>query len=382
MESISSFLKRQKAKNILKGLVFFYSFSFLFFLLFLMTFETPTWVLISFCILLFITIFLTTEFCSSVLIKKYYPYINGTKEFQLEPHIFTHFIPSEKDPDISDGFRRTSCPTENNNSISEDLLYLSGDCTVFEEHLPFKETFAFQLQHLLDKYRVMNAGVSHYTSLHCYNRFVIDLVKGYRPKKLILSSSINDVLSFIHHKNGYIRPDYMHFYKPWITNSQFSHLVTQCPFSTLRFILCILFYGKKPVANWDDIALETSPAFFGPESVVLARNIFDPSVFRHCLTLFNGTCKSYGVDFILTTISYQLSDMSKEPRKTYAWGIDILNNEIREFAKENSIKLIDIAEKLKSEPEDIFNKWQYTAIGNKKRANIVSKNLSEFSDEE
>lgn len=374
--SMQTYTQTLKKQSVFKGLILFYCILAISFGSLAINYKS-LWVFIT----LFIIFFLFTEFISRLLIHRFFPIFNDLKNNQLEvqPHIFTHFIPSESNPNISNGFRRTSPPNSSLNTKKEEI-YLAGDCIVYEGHLPSEESLAFKLQALSKKYKVLNAGVSHYTLLHCYNRFVVDLLSGSRPKKLILFATINDVLSFIHHKNGLIRPDHTHLYKPWTTNSQLRNLLLKCPFSTLKLFLCILFFGKKSISHWGAIAQEISPIYFQPKSYLLAKKLFNPNGFNTCLKLFHGTCKTYDIELILTTIRYKKEDMIEEPRKTYAWGIDMLNNEIRTFAKANSIHQIDIAKLFHDEPQDIENKWHHTDSGNSKRAEIIFKNLFERTD--
>lgn len=311
-------------------------------------------------------------------LRERYPALMGKGEsrFRMEPHIFSHFLPSNRQEDVDeDGFRIARTP---GSRLSEDYpkvtIYLAGDCTLFEDHLPLEETFAHQLSDRLNDAEVLNAGAPHYTALHSYHRFVTDVIRGYRPQSVLLFSAANDCLSFVHHKQGRVERDHTHLYKPWGSYEILERRLWRCPSATLKFgLFHLLFDRKKP--DWEDLAEEISPTFQELESARMARAIFDPSVFVTCLELFEGTCRAIGAELILTTYAYQKNDMLEEPRKTYAWGIDAFNQKIREFAQHRSLKLIDLAEGLEIETEDITNKWHYTASGNRKRAEMVEKAL-------
>jgi hypothetical protein len=95
-----------------------------------------------------------------------------------------------------------------------------------------------------------------------------------------------------------------------------------------------------------------------------------------CLELFRSACEAVGAELVLTTFYYARADMTLEPRKTYAWGIDRLNDTIRVFARQHALKLIDLADALKLDSADISNKWHYTASGNTKRADLVAVSLN------
>ena len=376
--NIDGFLSSKTTTTIAKGLILFYTI-FALELGVIVFLDQPNWVLVASLIF----VFLFTEFISSALIRKWFPVFKNCQDFNIgmEPHIFANFLPSEKNDDISNGFRRVTFQKENKKKLppnTDNLIYLAGDCTIYEKHLPIEETLAFQLQSLLGGHQILNAAVSHYTTLHCFNRLVVDLVNGYRPKKIILTSGINDILSFIHHKQGKVNPDHTHFFKPFTKYTRLATLLSRCPLSTLRLLLCILFFGKKTIDNWDSMTLDISRVYFEPESVSIAKNLIDTKVFIISLNLFLGICKAFDIELILNTIQYNKEDMKEEPRKTYALGFDILNQEIYNYAKNHSLRLIDLAEKLCVEPnKDIENKWHYTKFGNKKRADITFKSIFE-----
>lgn len=318
-----------------------------------------------------------TEWVSLYFLRKRYGRGGGDPSFRMEPHIFAHFVPSRRHPDISSaGFRITQAGRGSPAQDGEGApaVYLAGDCTLFEDHLPVEETFAFQLNALLPDCLVLNAGAPHYTALHSYNRFVVDWVQGCRPDAVLFFSAANDVLSFIHHKQGSFRPDHMHMYRPWKPDGELYNRLMRMPSATLRLILFYFLCGGKKL-GWEESAEEPSPVFQEPASTAKARQLFNPAAFTTCLELFRGTCEGLGVQLILTTFPYQKQDMLQEPRKTYAWGIDLLNEQIRQFARRRSLELIDLAAEMAVDPSDIRNKWHYTLDGNRKRARVVADHL-------
>lgn len=287
-------------------------------------------------------------------------------DFRMEPHIFTHFMPSARSAHAA------ALPSSG--ASSGPAIYLAGDCTLFEEHLTREETFAYQLLQALPGYRVINAGTDHYTALHSYNRLVVDLLHGHRPRFVLLHSAANDVLSFIHHKDGVVKPDHSHMYRPWLSQAELLQKVSRIPTTALKLILLRLLWGGNRPA-WDNLAEEISPKFQSPENTAMARRLFDPAGFLTVLDLLEATCRTAGSTLVLTTYSYQPWDMIEEPRLTYAWGIDRLNEEIRKFARARNIPLIDLAEEMVVEGDDILNKWHYTLSGNRKRAEITARRL-------
>ena len=154
----------------------------------------------------------------------------GTPSLRMEPHIFTHFIPSSDYPDIHDHFRRTSDGADS----AEKTLYLAGDCVIFEDHLAPNQTMAYQLAAHLNGWRVLNAGAPHYTAAHAYSRLVFDVLRGYEAEVIVLFAGINDVLSFLHHDRGAVGPVYTHFYVPWVPYGGRRSGIRRLPSATLK----------------------------------------------------------------------------------------------------------------------------------------------------
>lgn len=340
--------------------------------------EVVSWVSVAALVLINLA---ATEWVCAIILKRRYaiPAGHEPRDFRMEPHVFAHFLPSRRYRDISaEGFRITTAPGPRPRGRGEahrpPRIYLAGDCTVFEDHLPPDETLASQLHDVLEDVEILNAGAPHYTALHAYHRFVIDLVRGARPDRVVFFSAANDCLTFVHHKDGVVSPDHTHLYQPWISSAGLHRRISRCPTSTLKVLLCFLWYGRRGVA-WDRWAEEVSPEFRNAEHVRIARSLFDPSTFVTCLTLFHSTCQAIGAELVLTTYAYHRDDMREEPRRTYAWGIDRFNQEIRAFAQRQGVALIDLAEALSIEEGDMYNKWHFTKSGNRKRAAIVAQHL-------
>lgn len=325
-----------------------------------------------------IALLIVTELTFRFLLRARWQQIaqDQTGDFRMDPHPFVHFVPSTRYPDVHPhGFRMPS----GGQRLLRDApsLYLTGDCTLFEEHLPQKETFAYHLGKRIPELQILNAGTDHYTALHSYNRFVLDILRGYRPQAVLFFSATNDCLSFIHHKEGVVKPDHSHMYRPWLSLEQVHGRLRQVPTATLRYLFLQFLIGREHTA-WDTLAEDISPTFQDPRSVAIAHRLFNPEGFRTCLRLFQGACETIGSKLVLTTCCYQPWDMLEEPRQTYAWGIDRLNDEIRAFARSEEVTLIDLAEEMVIEGGDILNKWHFTLSGNRKRTEIVSRYLRQI----
>jgi len=343
-------------------------------------FDLSIWTIVFFALVVsYVAVsFVTTELFAEYVIGLRYPFLINTcaqKELRMVPHIFTHFVPSNTFADIEDHFRVTFKEV---NSPSDKTMYLAGDCTLFEGHLIPQQSVAYQLEKSLKGIKVLNAGVPHYTALHSYNRMVFDIVRGYKPEMIVLFTGVNDVLSFIHHKNGFHDPTHLHLFKPWLQYGCLHRKVASIPSYIAKVLFAYRVVGRDG-HNWERQAEIMSDTYSQADSVKKARELFNTDSFMKCLQLFNGTCNSIGARLILTTYYYNHEDMHEEPRKTYAWGVDMLNDAIRKFSQAEKIELIDLANELVLlSGSDIKNKWHYTSNGNKKRAVLLGKRLAEI----
>ncbi|PCI40920.1 MAG: hypothetical protein COB46_05480 [Rhodospirillaceae bacterium] len=280
---------------------------------------------------------------------------------RMVPHPFVHFLPSNNFEDITDHFRgAVSCPQDH----KENAVYLAGDCTLFEDHLPQKNSLAALLAEQLTKKMVLNAATSHYTILHAFNRLVFDLMRGYRPSVVVVCSGPNDVLSFVHHKNGVVDAGHTHMYKAWGGQKK----------SKSVFLNSFLerFLGGAG-GQWGQFAVDITPDFYADESILKMREIYTSLPYRTCLELFHATCEAMGARLVLVTSYFHHEEKEGSAREAYAWGIDNINQEIREFGLEKGVVVADMAKDISFESEiDVSNKWHYTEQGNLKRSKMLS----------
>jgi len=316
----------------------------------------------------------TERFATSVLAQRFslLSTPRAFSEMRVVPHPFAHFVPSSVYPDVHDHFR---FPPAERPVRGRPVIYLAGDCTFFEDHLAAEDTMAGQLSRLMPNATVLNAGAMHYTALHAYNRLIYDLVRGHRPDVVVMASAANDVLSFIHHDGGIVDLGHTHMYRPWLPYGGLEADIRRIPSASLRLLLGCLVCGPGGEA-WDSFAERISPIFFQPDSVDTARRLFDPSPYQRTLGLFVAACREVGAQPVLTTFYYNAADMRDEPRRTYAWGIDRLNEVARHVARDTGASLVDCAAKLELSPgRDITNKWHYAVNGNARRAAMLASHL-------
>ena len=324
----------------------------------------------------FLGCYVAIELRARGTLRSKYPLLSGngtSTEWRAIPHIFAHYLPSNSYPDVKDHFREVPY-----SPASDDFrtVYLVGGCTTFEAHLNPEDTLAGLLSGEVPDQRVLNAGLPHYTTLHAYHRLVFDIVRGYRPDSVVLVTPAgNEILNFVHHKKGYVAPDFTHRYRSWLPYGGMRDRITRIPSAGLRLLLADMTTGRGLESAGHHIE-EISKEFFRLESVKTARRLFDPSTFIKSLELFLSTCNMIGAEFIPVTYGYNAADMQKEPRLTYAWGMDRINEEIRVFCRSNGIKLVDAAAEMDLVPEvDVTNKWHFTRRGNEKRARLIKEKL-------
>ena len=292
----------------------------------------------------------------------------GTPSLRMEPHIFTHFIPSSDYPDIHDHFRRTSDGADS----AEKTLYLAGDCVIFEDHLAPNQTMAYQLAAHLNGWRVLNAGAPHYTAAHAYSRLVFDVLRGYEAEVIVLFAGINDVLSFLHHDRGAVGPVYTHFYVPWVPYGGRRSGIRRLPSATLKLAAALVAAGRGAEV-WSTLVERNADDYGEAEHIAISRQLFSTDAFSTTLALFSAISKEMGAQLVLTTIAYTRADMETGPRSAVAWGIDRVNEAIRNFSDKRDVKLIDLDTTIDLVPErDIRNKWHFTELGNAKRAEALA----------
>ncbi len=320
--------------------------------------------------------YIATELASKSILRRVHPSLlkeSAQPALQMMPHVFTHFIPCNSYADVKDHFRLAA---RADRSKVGKIVYLAGDCTIFEEHLDVHESMAFQLNDQLCDWSMLNAGAPHYSILHAYNRLVFDVSRGYKPDMVLLFSAANDVLGFIHHKDGFIDDAHTHMYRPWLPYGGVSNRFGRIPSSSLKLLFAYFIIDRRDCA-WNNLAESTSDVFFEEDSVRTARDLFNTSTYSRCLGLFLSTCRAIDAEFVPTTFYYNNLDMQNEPRRTYAWGIDQINDLVINFSQANGIRFVDFAKRLDLVPErDIHNKWHYTPDGNRKRALLLKDELA------
>ena len=313
---------------------------------------------------------LAAELFARAMLRRRFPTLlrRGTPSLRMEPHIFTHFIPSSDYPDVHDHFRRTSEGAD----PAGRTLYLAGDCVVFEDQLAPHQTMSYQLAAHLDGWRVLNAGAPHYTVAHAYNRLVFDVLRGYKADVIVLFAGINDVLGFLAHDRGEVGPGHTHIYVPWVPYGGRRAGIRRLLPATLK-LAAALVAGGRGAEVWDGLAERHVVDFFDPEHVALGKELFSTDPFSATLALFAAISEETGAQLVLTTAAYNRADMHIGPRPVYAWGIDRINEAVRDFSEIRKVKLIDLDAAMDLVPErDISNKWHFTELGNAKRAQILA----------
>lgn len=266
-------------------------------------------------------------------------------------------------------------------NLTNYYIYLSGDCQFFERHLELTNTFAYFLETNLNKEDnrniiVLNAGSPHYTLLHCLNRLIIDLNR-IRPHLIILTAGINDVLVFIHSKNGEVLPDYTNLYKPFDKEMVIEKFLSS---PILRYSKLIQLYKyflytyilKKRMLGLDDYALIFTENYNTYENIECSKRLFTTKYFENYLQSYISICQTFDIPLILTTNNYNSADMKGPARSFTASGIDRVNLIIKKTAEKHNLPVFDYQGKFITDSTKVFNKWHYTKNGNKLRAELIS----------
>ena len=249
------------------------------------------------------------------------------------------------------------------------------DCVVFEDHLRPDETMAYHLASEFSDWSVLNAGAPHYTTAHAYSRLAFDILRGHRPELVMVFAGINDVLSFLHHKNGTVCLAHTHLYVPWLLYGGHGSRIRRLPLATAKVVGAYLFGGRR-AEIWGALVESTDSEFFEPQHVEKGGELFQTTSFLKSLGLFSAICSEIGAELVLTTIYSNAPDIQRGRRATYAWRMEQINQTIRQFTAERNLRIIDLAKELELVPEeDIYNKWHFTASGNRKRAVTVAASL-------
>jgi hypothetical protein len=232
-----------------------------------------------------------------------------------------------------------------------------------------------KLKNNFPSYTIQNASAPHYTILHVYNRFVLDILSGVRPKYFIVSVGANEVISFIHHKKQNVQADLSHYYKPWISQAEAYYYLRAIPYRTILFVVAYLTY-RRSMSSWEAVIEkrnEMTTLNARIKNSTIAREIFHTGFVTNTLSLMLATCRAFQIQLVLTTFATKASDMANEPRATYLWGIKRVNEEIRLFANKNNLQIIDFDRDCGLTDNDIENKWHFQNSGNKKRARLLTQ---------
>ncbi len=324
-------------------------------------------------IFLLILIFIGLEILFYFLLQKTFLY----KKSYFKPHIFVNFISRDGFSDSKikineNNFRDTFVNSNENNFTN---LYLLGCCNFFEGHLKTEDTFAHLLDEKLTNCKVLNPSMTHYTLYHMLNRFLLDLKRNQKIDFLINSSTVNDVLVFIHHQNGKYSKDHSHYYKTFLDIEKYS-FVKKIPFNILKFIVLFLNAGSlKKLLNYETHFYNMNKNFEKNSNHTIAKSLINFSDIPRYLDTLLAICKRLNIELILSTFSYNPKDFEYGIRKTYLHGIEQINQIYREYALKNKIPLLDFEKNVKFNTDDIDNKWHFSKSGNEKRANFVKEFL-------
>lgn len=293
-------------------------------------------------------------------------------------HPFLNFVPTQS-PLINGINERGFRSVGPNNGFQGTRIYIAGDCTAFDAQLPAESSLGLMLEATLNKssecqLEVINAGCSHYTSLHSLNGFMID-IQRFSFDVGIFMTGINDVLSFVH-TGGNPDPDYANFYRaPKDGRDPLDSLALRYSwlFNLLPSLRLYAFSTQwSTLTDWDRQVLILDKNYTSPANLEKCYANFHTRFVRANLRAYIVLCRLYGITPVLMTNYYQPEDMIEPVRQFYAHGIDRANDEIRHTAITNNVLLLDMANEFPREPGLVDNKWHFTCQGNVERVKIIS----------
>ena len=309
----------------------------------------------------------------------------GGHLWPVRSHPFLHIIPTQSvmvDGVNEQGFRSLG-PRD---GFQGTRIYLAGDCTIYDGHLPAESSMGRLLEGNLNnssqnQVEVINAGLAHYTSLHSLNRFMID-VQRFKVDVGIFVAGINDALTFVH-TGGKPDPDYANFYQaPKDGRDMPNPIASRHPwlFSRLPSLRLYTYATLWPaVKGWDRQVILIDENYTSPDTVEKCYANFHTRYIRANLRAFIAICGLYDIPPVLMTNYYESGHMAEPVRKFYAYGIDEANEEMRRTASENGVLLLDMARVFPRVTGLVENKWAFTPQGNIERARIITEFLRQHN---
>lgn len=322
--------------------------------------------------LIFFTLFIIFLILEIYGYKKYKRSIFSKKNLFI-PHFFCHYILnpdyiSKKINVSKDNFRIYNKVLTKNPDI-----YLSGDCSFFEQDLELDETLGFFLEK--KNINILNPSCPHYSSLHQFNRFIFDLKNNIKPKNLIFSASVNDVL-YLLNNNMNFKQDGSNTYIPF-ENKQ--NILKKINFFYSRYLIYyFLQKNKRATYNFEDsFIIKSDWKKITDKNYQIMKENFDNKKIIDILKLINFLCKEEKINLILCTFSFNVAEMNKyKHRKHILHYLKSINSIYREYSKQQKLKLIDFEKIFENNQNSLRNKWDYNKTGNKLRCNEIIKIIS------
>jgi len=260
-------------------------------------------------------------------------------------------------------------------------IYLSGDCLLFDAHHKFPDTLASKLEGYLrgrhdGGINVLNASCPHYSLLHCLNRLTVDMNR-FPINLIVLSVGINDVLAFIHPKNGSVPPDYTNLYKPFDDSQIVNELHLQGGLNRFVVVQALRYLLRRDTLSFTDAIEKLNDDYNTDRSARRAERLFTSKYFENYLKGYISTCKTFNLPLMLVTINFNLSDMKAPHLEFVARKIRHLNSIMRDAGSIYGVPVLDMERLFVANPGRIYNKWHHTKEGNDVRAEIMGNFISE-----
>lgn len=274
------------------------------------------------------------------------------------------------------------------NDKNIDIVFMGGsttECMLVDEQYRFPYLVSHYLSDLIgDNIVTRNAGVTGRNSMHS-NLDFISRIKGDQPKMVVIMHNINDLAQLLYIGSYFDGPASRRILA--IDNRTQNHRgliytflfhVKELVFPNIYQIVSNLIFGSDENDEWSGWRVSE---YDGLEQI--------SAEFRNSLKKFITTSKLYNIDVVLMTQFNRMNESDSFIVETATSGnrgippflfeyYHQFNQIIREVSESEEVLLIDLAEKIPSTSEYIYDAVHLNTEGSKLVADVISNKLYKY----
>ena len=287
----------------------------------------------------------------------------------------------------SDGFITSSNIKYQNDSQNADIIFFGGSTTeglFVNEEDRFPAVVEKNLSNVLNKkIKVLNSGVS---GNHAFHSILLLQSKGfkYKPKIAVLMNNVNDY-SLLSKTGSYFSapPDRSIIDEGKDNRKWFSYKVLR----NIKNILIPHIYDGL-LRNFKYLLFDPPDDFEGFRDGQVYSPLEAVKEYENTILSFVGLCKSWNIAPVLMTQAHRIGPNTErhsfakvdEEMLDFYWRYHkIFNEKMREIAKKENVKLIDIEKSIMNgNKKYIYDTVHFNSIGSKKVGDLISENLIQF----